>query len=183
VAAFGLLLVGVSGAVAALGNTLYPDGSLADGLAADLSPTSHVLIRLRILHPTLAVLTAGGLVFGASRIAYDRGVTSARLARAVAIWAGVQLGIGALNVVLLAPIWMQLVHLLVADGLWITFVLLGATALAVRVPAPRGRAAGDRPGPPPPQLKELPRTRSSRPIQLDHVRDASASSSFAGHAR
>jgi heme A synthase len=134
IATLGLLLVGVSGAVAALGNTLYPDGSLAEGLAADLSPTSHMLIRLRILHPTFAVLIAGGLLLGAPKIGSGRGVTATWLARTVAILTGVQLGVGALNVMLLAPVWMQLVHLLVADLVWIAFVLLGASALAVRSP-------------------------------------------------
>jgi heme A synthase len=129
----------VSGAVAALGNTLYPDGSLAEGLAADLSPTSHILIRLRILHPTFAVLIAGGLLFGAPYIGSGGGVTATRLARTVAILAGVQLGIGALNVLLLAPVWMQLVHLVVADLVWIAFVLLGASVLAVRSPLTRSR--------------------------------------------
>lgn len=131
-AAIGLLLVGTSGAVAALGNTLYPDGSLAEGLSADLSPTSHVLIRLRIFHPTFAVITGVGLILGASRIAKNRGPAAILMARAVAILAAGQLACGAINVILLAPVWMQLVHLLVADLLWITFVLLGATVLADR---------------------------------------------------
>jgi heme a synthase len=140
VATFGLLLVGVSGAVAALGNTLYPDGSLAEGLAADLSPTSHFLIRLRILHPTFAVLTSVGLIFGASRLAGVRrgadpggagGDTARRFARVVAALAAIQLLAGAVNLILLAPVWMQLVHLLIADLLWIAFVLLGAAALSV----------------------------------------------------
>jgi heme a synthase len=134
VATFGLLLVGVSGAIAALGNTLYPDGSLTEGLAADLSPASHILIRLRILHPTFAVLTGGGLLLGAKRIADGRGQAAARLARAVVVLTAVQIVIGAVNVILLAPIWLQLVHLLVADSLWIGFVLLGATALAAPAP-------------------------------------------------
>ena len=127
----GLLLVGVSGAVAALGNTLYPDGSLAEGLAADLSPASHMLIRLRILHPVFAVITGVGLMFGAARIAKGRGGTARQFARLVSSLAALQLALGALNVILLAPVWMQLVHLLVADLLWIAFVLLGASALAV----------------------------------------------------
>jgi heme A synthase len=131
IATLGLLLVGISGAVAALGNTLYPDGSLTEGLAADLSGASHFLIRLRILHPAFAGLTAVGLIFGVSRIADGRGETARRMARSVAIIAGAQLGLGALNVVLLAPVWLQLAHLLVADALWIAFVLLGASALAV----------------------------------------------------
>jgi len=125
----GLLLVGVSGAVAALGNTLYPDGSLAEGLAADLSATSHFLIRLRILHPTFAVLTGVGLLFGASRLARGGGELASSLARWVAWLVAVQLFAGALNVILLAPVWMQLVHLLIADLLWIVFVLLGAQVL------------------------------------------------------
>ncbi|HJR61553.1 MAG TPA: COX15/CtaA family protein [Vicinamibacterales bacterium] len=130
-ATIGLLLVGVSGAVAALGNTLYPDGSLAEGLAADLSATSHFLIRLRILHPTFAVLTGIGLLFGAPRLASNRGAPAALLARLVSALAAGQLAIGAINLILLAPVWMQLVHLLAADLLWVAFVLLGAAALAV----------------------------------------------------
>ncbi len=42
----------------------------------------------------------------------------------------VQLALGFVNVILLAPVWMQMVHLLVADLLWIAFVVLGASVLA-----------------------------------------------------
>ena len=56
----GVLLTGASGAVAALGDTLYPSGSFAEGLRADLSATSHALIRLRVWHPAIAV-TVGAL--------------------------------------------------------------------------------------------------------------------------
>ncbi len=114
---------------------LYPDASLAEGLAADLSATSHFLIRLRILHPTFAVLTAIGLLFGAPRLAGNRDAVTARLGRIVAGIATVQLALGALNVILLAPVWMQMIHLLVADLLWIAFVLLGASVLAVEADA------------------------------------------------
>jgi len=44
--------------------------------------------------------------------------------------AGLQLLGGVINLLLLAPVWMQLVHLLVADLLWIIFVMLGAQVLA-----------------------------------------------------
>ena len=137
----GVVLVGVSGAVAALGDTLFPSGSISSALAADLSPTSHLLIRLRVLHPSLAVVVACGLIIGASRIARGRGPQAMLFARFVAVVAAGQLGIGALNVMLLAPIWMQLVHLLVADVLWIALVLLAATALAYsssESPVPHG---------------------------------------------
>ena len=65
-----LLLVAMSGAVAALGDTLFPSGSLAAGLRADASPTAHILIRLRVLHPALAVLSGsylGGVAWWISR--------------------------------------------------------------------------------------------------------------------
>jgi len=41
-----------------------------------------------------------------------------------------QLLAGLVNLVLLAPVWMQLVHLLLADLLWIVLVLLAAATLA-----------------------------------------------------
>lgn len=132
VAAIGLLLVGSSGAVAALGDTLFPHGSLSEALAADVSPTSHLLIRLRVLHPTFAVLTAVGLIFGAPRMARTAGPQARRFALAVATLSGLQLLLGALNVILLAPVWMQMVHLLVADLVWIGFVLLAAAVLGTR---------------------------------------------------
>jgi heme A synthase len=56
----------------------------------------------------------------------------------VALLAMIQLLAGLINVVLLAPVWMQLLHLLLADALWITLVLLGAVLLrrsATRVTA------------------------------------------------
>ena len=65
----------------------------------------------------------------ASRVARGRGGTARRFAHAVTSLAALQLALGGLNVILLAPVWMQLVHLLVADLLWIAFVLLGASAL------------------------------------------------------
>ena len=138
VATAGLMLVGMSGSVAALGNTLYPDGSLAEGLAADLSPTSHFLIRLRILHPAFAVLTGVGLMFGAPRIGRRATGPTPPFARAVSTLSALQIALGALNVILLAPVWMQIVHLFVADLLWIAFVLLGANAVAVKAPIRHG---------------------------------------------
>lgn len=138
----GLLLVGTSGAVAALGDTLFPDGSFSAALAADLSPASHFLIRLRVLHPVLAVAVAGALLFGSGPLARGAGPKARTLATTVATLAALQLLLGAANVILLAPVWMQLVHLLAADLLWIAFVLLGAEVLSHdRQPAQAATAA------------------------------------------
>ncbi|HSC25800.1 MAG TPA: COX15/CtaA family protein [Vicinamibacterales bacterium] len=124
-----LLVVGSSGAIAALGDTLFPAESLVDALRADLSATSHLLVRLRVLHPFLAVLTALALMAGAPRLARDRGPFAVRFARIVGALLAVQIALGFLNAMLLAPVWLQLAHLLVADAVWIAFVLLGAAAL------------------------------------------------------
>ncbi len=125
-----ILVVGTSGAVAALGDTLFPARSLASALGEDLSATSHLLIRLRILHPILAMVTAAGLIVGAPRLAAGGDAFARRAARAVTLLAAVQVAAGFANVYYLAPVTLQLVHLLLADAVWIAFVLLGASVLA-----------------------------------------------------
>lgn len=127
-----ILLVSVSGAVAALGDTLFPSASLKEALREDLSATAHALIRLRVLHPVLAVLTGAALALAAPRLAREAGPLARRWSRTVAALALAQLALGFANVLLLAPVWLQIVHLLVADSIWIAFVLLGAIVLGER---------------------------------------------------
>jgi heme A synthase len=130
-----LLVVGKSGAIAALGDTLYPAQSLLAGLAQDLSPTASILVRLRILHPLLAVAGTLAVAFAAARVLQSTTATAVRpSAWAAALLAIVQFGAGLLNLVLLAPVWMQIVHLLLADAVWIALVLLAGRALAVAPP-------------------------------------------------
>jgi len=114
-----VMLLGVSGAIAALGDTLFPAPSLAAGFAQDLSPTANLFVRLRVLHPMLAAGVGTWLLFFAGS-AMER----ARVA-AIAVMTLVvaQIAAGGLNLLLLAPVWMQLVHLLLADLLWVALVL------------------------------------------------------------
>ncbi|MCL4814530.1 MAG: COX15/CtaA family protein [Vicinamibacteraceae bacterium] len=141
--ALGLLLVGTSGAVAALGDTLFPIGSLRAGIEADLSATSHFLIRLRVLHPVLAVAITALLVGWLARVPTAEGSREREMVRWLIGVAVLQLAAGAANVLLLAPVWMQMVHLLLADVLWILYVLIAARMLAAAEPA-RVRAAAPR---------------------------------------
>ncbi|HEY8549618.1 MAG TPA: COX15/CtaA family protein [Vicinamibacterales bacterium] len=143
VMAIGLIVVGISGAVAALGDTLYPARSLAEALQQDLSPTSHLLLRLRVLHPTLAVAVGLLVIVLAPRLPVKPDTPAGRSPGAIAAGlAALQIVLGFLNVLLLAPVWMQLVHLLVADLLWIAVVLLGAAALARQEAGDRAVVAG-----------------------------------------
>jgi heme A synthase len=140
--AVGLVAVGKSGAVAALGDTLYPAQSILGALAQDLSPTAHLLVQLRIAHPILALAGVLLVAFAAGRVLQATADARARgLAWAASGLALLQLAVGLLNVALLAPVWLQIVHLLLADLLWIAFVLLAARALSLPLPGPVPGAA------------------------------------------
>ena len=134
-ALFGLTLLAVSGAVAALGDTLYPARSVVHGIQQDLSPTAHFLIRLRVLHPLIAAAMGLYLILIAGLVAHLRPSPEVkRYAQAIGVIFLVQVFAGFLNFLLLAPIWMQLIHLFLADVVWITVVLMSAAALAEGVP-------------------------------------------------
>ena len=125
-----LIIVAVAGAITALGDTLFPASSLAQGVADDFAATANFLIRLRIVHPMLAVL-AGVFLTTLAAPEY-RGRRTPRL-RALSGWllalVVTEIMAGGVSVLLGAPIWMQLIHLLVADLLWITLVLFASERL------------------------------------------------------
>jgi cytochrome c oxidase assembly protein subunit 15 len=126
----GVMLVGASGAVAALGDTLFPSSSLTAALGQDLSATAHVLVRLRLLHPFIAIAVAVVVLDTAYRVVQNGDADGARRATWTAAFVLAQLIAGLVNVALLAPVWMQIVHLLLADLVWISLVLLAGTVLA-----------------------------------------------------
>jgi heme A synthase len=128
----GVLLASASGAVAALGDTLFPAQSLAEALRADLQPASHLLIRLRLLHPLIAVGAAAYLFALGGHLLRKEGPRRARAAAFVCLLAVTQTALGAADVILLAPVALQVVHLLLADLIWISLVLLAADLLAAR---------------------------------------------------
>lgn len=117
-----LVLISATGAVTALADTLFPK----DGIGLDLEAGSHFLTRLRVIHPVLAVLTA---VVAWWKLGTD--VRSAE-SRAVVVLVGAMLVTGIVNVSLGVPVWMQLVHLALADALWVSYVLLAARTLEAR---------------------------------------------------
>lgn len=122
VALGAVLLTGMSGAVAALGDTLFPAETLGEALRQDLSPAAHLFVRLRVLHPFVALGTAAWLVYMAGQ---QLGGPS-RPIRHTAAWVvgltAAQVVVGFVNVGLLAPVWMQVVHLLFADLVWIALI-------------------------------------------------------------
>lgn len=128
----GTLFMSMAGAVTALGDTLFPAETLAEGLRQDLSPTAHFLVKLRVWHPVLAV-GVGLYLYYLARFIRERYVDplAGRFALGVLVLYGVQLAAGALNVVLLVPIWMQIVHLFLAALVWVALTQLAAVVLGL----------------------------------------------------
>ena len=115
------LIVGATGSLAALADTLFPSPTLMAGLRADLAANAPVLIRMRWLHPAAALL---GLVCAVWLISSLRGVSNP--AKALVWLLAAQFVLGGLDVLLLAPTWMQVLHLLGADLYWATLVITAA---------------------------------------------------------
>jgi heme A synthase len=128
----GVLVLSTAGAVTALGDTLFPSATLAEGIQQDLSPASHFIIRLRVWHPVIAALVGLYLIQFAFSLASNRRSTwNTRFAIALGSLFAAQLVAGMVNLILLAPVWMQIVHLLLADLVWIVLILLAAETLSL----------------------------------------------------
>jgi heme A synthase len=126
-----MLILSAAGAITALGDTIFPVDTLLQGIQQDLDPTSHFLIRLRIWHPIIAIATSFFLLFASGLIVAERPSPQiSRFSRIVRNIVILQLVAGFINVALLAPVWMQIVHLLLADSLWVALVLLAANTLS-----------------------------------------------------
>jgi cytochrome c oxidase assembly protein subunit 15 len=132
-----LCLLGASGGVTALGDTLFPVSEMTDEAIAGLPASAELLVRLRTLHPWLAVAVALylGLTVLAVRERFPgrRHGRLHRLGTGLVALLGIELAAGLLNVALAAPVWLQLVHLGLAYLVWITTVLLTAELLATPV--------------------------------------------------
>ncbi|MBL7714505.1 MAG: COX15/CtaA family protein [Bdellovibrionales bacterium] len=110
--------VGITGAITALGDTLFP--------ATEAHQSTHFLIRLRIIHPILAILGGTALIAVARKRILQARAGDVTTQTAIALIAGVliQWAVGFVNVALLAPTALQIIHLLLADSLWILAIRL-----------------------------------------------------------
>jgi heme a synthase len=128
IALLAAILMGISGALAALGDTLFPATSLSSSFASDFSATSHFLLRLRLLHPFIAITGAVYVIWLSVKSVRKGSEAVRRLGIALILLITFQVALGALNVLLLAPVWLQMMHLLVADLFWILLVLVADQA-------------------------------------------------------
>lgn len=128
-----ILLVGMTGSIAALSHMIFPSGTIAEGMAKDFSPTSNILLRLRLLHPITAILTGVFIIFLTGWLTKECGKDRlvVRWSNILSILVLAQIGFGSLTLLMLAPIIMQLGHLFFADTIWISYTLFAAHFLSV----------------------------------------------------
>ena len=135
----GMLLLMFSGGIAAMGNTMFPPESLQAGLVEDFSAQSHPLIRLRLLHPFIAIAVGGWLWLTLGWTSLTRPVAQASRFRKMLVWVfGLQLIVGATNLALLGPVLLQLLHLGLALLAFMLWTLVTWTTLNSPLPAKAG---------------------------------------------
>lgn len=125
----------ITGSISALGDMLYPVSSHLEAMRQASLPTANALMKARPTHPYTAVVVAMLLCLTAGLLAHLRpSEQTRRFSYAVWFLLSAQMVLGLANIWLLAPIWMQVVHLFAADLLWVCVVLMSAAALAQGVP-------------------------------------------------
>ena len=137
IAFVGFLILNASGAITALGDTIFASDSLMAGLRADMDPTAHFLVRLRVWHPVIAIGLGLYLMLAGTAVAMQR--PSAKInqyVQATKIIFGIQLLVGFVNILLLVPVTIQIIHLLLANTVLIFLVLIAAEALSQPQTAP-----------------------------------------------
>jgi cytochrome c oxidase assembly protein subunit 15 len=124
-----VMAIGMTGSLASLGDTIFPAGSLWHALMQDFSSSSHMLLRLRLLHPVAAAIGSLYVLWLLWNLQGKRDWSALRLALGATLMAQIVLGL--MNVIFLAPVWLQMTHLLVAELFWILVVLASAELLLV----------------------------------------------------
>jgi cytochrome c oxidase assembly protein subunit 15 len=122
-----VMVIGLTGSLASLGDTVFPPGSLRHALMQDFSSSSHALLRLRLLHPVAAAIGSLYVLWLLWKFCVKPDRSAWTLILSVTLMA--QIALGALNVILLAPVWLQMTHLLTAELVWILLVLASAELL------------------------------------------------------
>lgn len=127
-----MLIIGVTGAITALGDTLFPVQDIVDKGAKDKEFVETFLRQFRVLHPWLAVVISIYLFFIIIAVKKRKySPTTQKIASFLLFAFLSQLVIGATNIILMVPAWLQLTHLFFADLVWVSLVLLTASVLAI----------------------------------------------------
>lgn len=124
-----VLLIGATGALNALADTLIQSDALRQAGDGEFLVTEPVLRRVRAIHPFVAIIGGLGIYMLVRYLATGASRTVRRLALGIQGIVWLQFIVGLLNIALEVPLETQLIHLFVADVLWIALVLLGCHLL------------------------------------------------------
>ena len=122
-----VMVIGMTGSLASFGDSIFPADSLPHAVVQDFSSSSHILLRLRVLHPIAVVIGSIYIVWLLQTFWRRQERSPWMLLLTVTLTA--QIALGTMNVILLAPVWLQMTHLLVAEMFWILLVLASADQL------------------------------------------------------
>jgi heme A synthase len=122
-----VIVIGVTGSLASFGDTIFPADSLSHAVARDFSSSSQILLRLRVLHPIAAVIGSIYVLWLLQTLWLKQRRSPWMLLLTVTM--ATQIAVRTMNVILLAPVWLQMAHLLVAEMFWMLLVLASADQL------------------------------------------------------
>jgi len=128
-----LVLIAAIGSLNALADTLFPAESIVSAVTEEFGSTAPILLQIRVLHPIVAIGGSIGIVFiiryldvGMSRSTRKRGWIIVSII-------GFQSVVGLVNIALLTPVEIQVIHLVIADLLWIAYLFYMFAATTRRV--------------------------------------------------
>ncbi len=133
--ALGILFIGAIGALNALADSLYPAESFLSGVTEEFSAGAPWLLQIRIFHPIIAIAVGLGVAYLIMRLTPTATSRTKRLGAVVGGLIVIQFFVGLINVMLAAPLETQVIHLAIADTIWIIYLMFGASLLGERTPA------------------------------------------------
>jgi heme A synthase len=128
-----IAMIGVTGAITALADTLFPSTSMMHTLSEQFQKNNHILISLRILHPILAILLGFAISFILINYLETDNATINKLKVGLWILILLQFGLGFSNIIFLTPVSIQVIHLVIADIIWILTVFLFLSEPIIRI--------------------------------------------------
>jgi cytochrome c oxidase assembly protein subunit 15 len=120
-----VLLIAVTGTINSLADTL----ALSDQIDVDETPIAAILVNIRGIHPAVAIGGGIGIFYVMTVLRDAASGTTMRLLIGVQVVIGLQFVVGILNIALLTPLETQIIHLVLADTIWILLILLTAQML------------------------------------------------------
>ena len=125
--AFLFLLSGATGSITALADVLFPSASFYEGLMEDFDRTSELLTRLRILHPMVATGLSVALIIESRKIQKDYKID----VKFFQILVFIAVILGVLNVLSNILLLLSILHLAIADLLWITYIYVSMDKIKI----------------------------------------------------